>query len=295
MALVRAFNNNGFTNYELLTASGNARALVYIRTQARSPVNIQNRLSYDGVQSDYYGYAVNGPGTRAASIDVWLEDSLPVSAGTYNFTNDYAPVTKFVFELTGVAGEPQIIELLNGSGTLSNPYVIEFSDSVDGSFLALGYMETSSTSAILSGGEGQTDLTESSDNIITYKVAGQENDELSIENITHLTSSVIVAVSLQPLSGPQLSINQSEITPGQSITGSFSGFAAEPGTSMRIIETTNPTGNPITFTATLTNVVQDSEDDTWSGDWSGTVPDYPTTGSAPWVRSGSVKVEFVED
>lgn len=91
--------------------------------------------------------------------------------------------------------------------------------------------------------------------------------------------------------GTVLALDQATLTPGATVSGSYSGYVSE-AVGPLVISDGNP--NPIEVSLTFSNATQDG-DNLWSGDFTGTMPDRPADGdTAPWVATGAVDVTLAD-
>lgn len=87
--------------------------------------------------------------------------------------------------------------------------------------------------------------------------------------------------------GSVLALDQATLKPGDTVSGSYSGYISEPVGPL-VLSDGNP--NPIEVALTFSNAAQDG-DSLWSGDFTGTMPSRPADeDSAPWASTGTLDV-----
>jgi len=93
----------------------------------------------------------------------------------------------------------------------------------------------------------------------------------------------VAAARLVEVVGPEVTLDQAELTPGGAISGSYSNYDTVPASPLTL---TDSNGNTKTITVTVT----DNGDGT--GTFTGTMPDLPASGSDTLLLFGDVDVEL---
>ncbi len=93
-------------------------------------------------------------------------------------------------------------------------------------------------------------------------------------------SGVISAMRLYEVAGPTVTLNQTELTPGGTISGTYSNFSSTPTSPLTL---TDSNGNTISVPVTV---------DSGAKTWTGTMPALPTSGSIAGLLFGNIDVEL---
>lgn len=93
----------------------------------------------------------------------------------------------------------------------------------------------------------------------------------------------LAALRLTAPAGPAVDVTQTTLTPGGTVSGSYSNFSGVPTSPLTLTDTD---GNSITVAVTI------SDNGDGTGTFTGTLPSLPTSGSATGIRFGSVTVEL---